>query len=206
MILISKPLHYKRLITKNKIHKSYCFSFCVWSIEFLFVNVFFQKDTWDKNWCFVSNNLQKIPFIFLYILNFMIFTTTLIVSYSIVTVKLYRRSRSSVTGAGTSDLNAKVTKVAWLAVSAFLVFYLPILAALAVSLLIPKPYPVSLVISSDVTYFTWLYLNNLINPFLYFATLKDFREGYKKLLGCGNNNNVEEATSDASSFRQENQV
>ncbi len=135
----------------------------------------------------------------------MIFSTVLIASYIIVTVKLYQRSKSNVTGGGSNDLNAKVTKVAWLAVSAFIVFFSPVIIAMGASLFLPKPYHVSLVVSSDVTYFTWLYLNNLINPFLYFATLKDFRDGYKKLLGCGIDN-VEEATSDASSFRQENQV
>ncbi len=188
MILVSNPLHYKRLITKTKIHTAFWFSVFAWSTEFLFVFVFSKADTVrsQKHWCIPHNTPQKIPFNFLFAVNFGIFATTLILSYVVMTFKLYQRSKSPVTSTSSSETNTKVTKVAWLAVGTFLVFYLPVVLGNPMTLFIPQPYPVSLLVFSDISYFIWLYLNNLANPLLYFATLKDFREGYKNLLGCGN--------------------
>ncbi len=118
--------------------------------------------------------------------NFVVFAVTLVVSYVIVTVKLYQRSKSPVTGGSSFEINMKMTRVAWLAVTMFLIFYAPQVAAMTLSQFLLQTQHMVFDMFSDVSYFTWFYLNNLVNPFLYFAILNDFRDGYKKLLRCSN--------------------
>ncbi len=174
MVLVSNPLHYKGLITKTKIHVAFWLTQGIMSTEFLFVYIFFQKSATDNMWCTLDNILQTVPSILLYTVNFVLVATVLVVSYVIVTVKLWQRSKSQVSGSNSSDINTKVTKVCWLTVTSFLVFYIPVASALLVSLFTSPTRSYSMAIFNDVTYFIWFYLNNAINPFLYFATLLGF--------------------------------
>ena len=109
------------------------------------------------------------------VMSFFSLCIVMLVSYIIITVKL--KQRNSVFTASTNDVNTKITRASWLTLGAFIILYSPSIILSLVPHFIPKPIPIILFILLDITYLLY-YLNNVINPFLYFATLSDFKEGY----------------------------
>ena len=70
-----------------------------------------------------------------------------------------------------------------LTLDAFLILYSPSMILVLVPNFIPKPIPLIVTILIDMSFLLY-YLNNVINPFLYFAALSNFRDGYTCLLTC----------------------
>ena len=80
-------------------------------------------------------------------------------------------------------VNMKKMKALWLVLSSFLVLYLPAFTVSQIVLFTHPPYPLHLLITQDVCNVK-VFLNNIINPFLYYITVNEFRTGYKDLLSC----------------------
>ena len=80
--------------------------------------------------------------------------------------------------------NAKLTRAITMTLTAYIVFYMPVIAMSSIGTF----YDTLTVgyfwgILQDIA-LLFYFNNNLINPFIYYMTLKDFREGYKRLLFC----------------------
>ena len=82
-----------------------------------------------------------------------------------------------------NDVNTKMTRASWLTLGAFIILYTPSIILLGILQNFVQQPTVILIILADISNLLY-FLNNVINPFLYFATLSNFREGYKCLLTC----------------------
>ena len=78
------------------------------------------------------------------------------------------------------DTDSKVTKAITLTLGAYLLLYSPSIIMSAVISFIKVPHQV---IAAGILYVVF-FMNNLVNPFIYYMTLKDFRQGYKSFLRC----------------------
>ena len=134
--------------------------------------------------CIIPNVLQNIGY---YTLLFNFGTVSLVttVSYIWVIVKLKHRKRhmSSLTHSKAPNalsIDLKVTKAILLTLGAYLSFYIPTMVIGVMVDYVEFPYLIIVLAVCMLLYYT----NNLINPFIYYFTLKDFQQGYKKLFSC----------------------
>ena len=146
-----------------------------------------KKNVISVNECFIYI-LQQSFYLFGVVIVIDALIIIMLISYIIVAIKLKQRSWQF--GAevrnNANDINSKIMKASWLALSAFLILYTPyiLLTLFELSSCLEQPYPIYFPIIQDIC--TWMFfLNSLINPFLYYKILSDFREGYKRLLTCG---------------------
>ena len=175
------PLHYKLIVTKRKIHVTYLSSVFIVSAEVTIAFVFFPENKHiEAEECVLTLVIQNIAYLLVSILNLCICIIILLVSYTIITVKLNQRSLKFSTG---SDINSKFTKASWLTVTAFLILYFPAAVMTIITSFLAQPYSTLIKVLLDSTYLIY-YFNNVINPFIYYFTLKDFKSGYKLLVQC----------------------
>ena len=134
--------------------------------------------------CIIPNVLQNIGY---YTLLFNFGTVSLVttVSYIWVIVKLKHRKKhmSSLThnkAPNALSIDLKVTKAILLTLGAYLSFYIPTMVIGVMVDYVEVPYLIIVLAVCMLLYYT----NNVINPFIYYFTLKDFQHGYKKLLSC----------------------
>ena len=87
------------------------------------------------------------------------------------------------TKTGTQDNDHKLTQATWMALKLFLLFVVPVTFLGAVTLFLQQPYPMVYDILLDLRYLLF-YMNNVVNPFVYYVFLKNFKEGYQSILCC----------------------
>ena len=102
-----------------------------------------------------------------------------------------------------TDLNSKVTRAALVTLSVFLALYSPAILLSCITPFLPTVHVLHTPMIMDV-FLALFFVNNIVNPFIYFFILKDFKEGYKVLLTCGKYNKQEsvEVCVIESHFRQ----
>ena len=186
MVLVVIPLHYKRLVTKRRLQTAFL------SVYFFF----FLNCT-----CFYIF-LRQDAFVFLkecaaqYIIHFIQFFTNIGILYTciiimainciIISIKLKKMSTVALgTKTGTQDNDHKLTQATWMALTLFLVFVLPNTFLGVVAIFLQQPYPIYYDILLDISYLLF-YMNNVVNPFVYYIYLKTFKEGYQAMLCCKN--------------------
>ena len=182
-----KPLHYKRLVTKRKIHIAYNNIFIVLAILFIIAFLFFRQEKFiHVNECLAVYILQNLFYLLTVMLLFAVFITMMLTSYIIVTIKLKQRTGQfgSEISNNRTDMNFKIIKASWLALSAFLILYTPPILLTLGSNFLEHPYPIYYLVVQDICTLMY-FINNVINPFLYYRTLSNFRQGYQRLLSCG---------------------
>ena len=179
---MTNPLHYKRLVIRRKLHIAYGSSLIILCTEITIANVFFRQDenAITDQQCLLANVLHSTAYLLVNTANFYLSISVLLICYIIITVKL--RQRNS-TFASASDINSKVTRSSWLAVTAFILLYMPANLFTLITNFVEPPYPIPMIIFLDISYLLY-YFNNVINPIIYYLTLKDFREGYVSAIKC----------------------
>ena len=178
---MSNPLHYKRIITKGRIHKIYAVATLFFLTELVIGFTFFRQDQFIRvRECAIQFVLHPNAFI-IRILVFVACTIAMLVSYIILSVKLRRNTMASKDSARNNHF--KLTYASWLTLTFFLLLYLPSSLIAVATNFLAEPYPLHILVSLDISYLLY-YMNNVVNPFIYYAVLKDFREGYKMLLCC----------------------
>lgn len=183
-ILVIQPLHYKRLVTKKRLHVVYNGLLISYTLLVALAFVFFRSDALTiVNKCLVKFVVQEIPNLILGLGFFVVLGTITIVCYVCMTTVLCKRSKGPLIGTtfSQSNISAKVTKAAWLTVGAFLLVNAPFVILAFVTYFLPPPFPTFVFVMWDIS-FMLFFTNNVINPVVYYATLKDFREGYKTML------------------------
>ena len=161
------PLHYKQLVTRSRLHTVYCSFLVLLCIEITIATGFFRRDenVVTNQQCLLSKVLHATAYLLVSTANFYLSISVLLICYIIITVKLRKRS---IIFTSASDVNSKVTRASWLAVTAFIILY---------------THPIPMRIFLDISYLLY-YFNNVVNPMIYYVTLKDFREGYVSALKC----------------------
>ena len=184
LVLVTNPLHYKRMVPKRMIHLSFAMMLSILILHHCVTYVFLRRDISDHEICITSNVVNSVGVYCILLVNFGLTSLVMIISYVIVLRKLHLRKRSMLNVCNKGNLRPQTTDLLTRAISitvgVYILLYSP--AVICTPIL-------SFVDSSElVVVFSFAmllyYLNNVINPFIYYITLKDFREGYKKLLLC----------------------
>ena len=87
------------------------------------------------------------------------------------------------TKTGTQTNDQKLTQATWMTLKLFLLCIVPVTFLGAVTLFLQQPYPMFYNILLDISYLLF-YMNNVVNPFVYYIFLKDFKECYQAMLCC----------------------
>ena len=173
------PLHYKRLVTRRRLHIVYCSFLVLLCIEITIATGFFRRDenVITNQQCLLSKVLHATAYLLVSTANFYLSVSVLLICYIIITIKLRKRS---IIFASASDVNSKVTRASWLAVTAFIILYTPSNLFTMITNFVEPPHPIPMTFFLDISYL----LYNVVNPMIYYVTLNDFREGYVSALKC----------------------
>ena len=184
LVQVCNPLHYKRLVTKRRLHLTYFVLGFYFAVEFCSVFIFLRKSFTQDHMCVIPNVLRSVG-ISIMVVNFGTASLVTTVCYICVIVKLKKRKKqmSSLTyntnpNAVNTDL--KVTKAILLTLGTYLSLYIP---TIVIGLLVHNVDAPCLIIILAVCMLLY-YVNNLVNPFIYYFTLRDFKQEYNKLLSC----------------------
>ena len=149
----------------------------------------FLRDFNNENRCRSFSIVRKTAYVGILVSAFSIGTAVMVFNYVIIIYKLTRSKKSvrritNGSGMKLSNNNLKLTKALIMTLTAYNLFYIPVVVITSVGIFFDTFTNDSLFdILEDIScllYFT----NNLINPFIYNFTLKDFKEGYNRLLFC----------------------
>ena len=175
MVSVANPLHYKRLITKKKLHLVFLLIFVFVSIIITCFFVYLKQDTFTiLKECVIQYVVHAeayftcVSFIYTCII-------TMTINCIIISIKLHKMKKIALgTKTCTQDNDQKLTQATWLALKLFLLFVVPVTFLGAVTLFLQHPYPMFYDILLDLSYLL-LYMNNVVNPFVYYIFLKDFK-------------------------------
>ena len=184
-MLISNPLQYKIWVTKRRLHMMYAVVTSFGLLEFGCAFIFLHKDFTQDEPCVIFNVLTGTATFIIIPLNFGIFSTLITVNYLVVIIKLKQRKKQMhnfMHNRNPNALNtdAKVTRATIIALGAYILMFLPSVTVTSISSIVEFPHMIILQNISDL----WYCMNNVINPFIYYMTLKDFKEGYTNMLLC----------------------
>ena len=184
-MLISNPLQYKIWVTKRRLHVVHAVLTTLGLVEFACAFIFLHKDFTQDEPCVIANVVTRIGLYPIFLLNFGIFSTLMIVNYLVVIVKLKQRKKQMSTimhnrNPNALNTDAKVTRATIIALGTYIIMFLPTVMVTSISSVVEFPHMIILQDLSDL----WYCMNNVINPFIYYLLLKDFKEGYKNLLSC----------------------
>ena len=198
MVLVANPLHYKRLVTKKRLHAAFVLIFLFFFINITWFFIFLRHDEFKE--CVVQYVIQTVPYFanvgFIYAC-----IITMAVNCIVITIKLQKMKNVTLgTKTKTQDNDHKLTQATWMALKLFLLFMVPVTLLGAVTLFLKQPYPMLYDILLDISYLLF-YMNNVVNPFVYYIYLKDFKKGYQAMLCCKkNNDNSRNTNRSISSF------
>ena len=183
LIWMKRPFHYKRSVTKGRLH-SVVLALCIlWITEIVAASYFFREDLKQSTIRTTVNLLKNDGLYLTSVLNFGLLTLVKTLSFILISVELHRR-KVSVFDNKSVNSDFKVTKAISVALGIHLFLYLPAIACAFTQRFVDVHY---MIIVMDVCLLLF-FMNTLVNPFIYFVTIEDFREGYKIILLCKNIN------------------
>ena len=176
---MKRPLHYKRSITGSRLHVILA-GLCVLTItEFGAAFYIYRKDTNLSAVRTTANVFRNNGLYSIFLVNFGLFTLVKAISFIWISVVLYKDNRIK-----SLDPDFKVTKALSFALGVHLCLYVPAVSCAFVERYVNIPH---MIIVTDVCLLLF-FMNTIVNPFIYFITMEDFRQGYKKFLLCKNTN------------------
>ena len=133
--------------------------------------------------CTAAHVLGVVPYHIIITTNYVIFTVIIVIKYTILVIKLHQRKKQlryviNRDPSKIHDVTDKVTRATFLSLGAYIVLILPTILVNGLVALIRNPYHAELV--TDAAFIIY-FMNNMINPFIYFCTLRDFKDGYQQL-------------------------
>ena len=173
------PLHYKRLVTKRKLHVTYNSMFISLTIVLVIGFLFFRQEKFIViNACFAVYILQHGFYLYVEMLVIATFIITMLISYIIVTVKLKQGSKQFCreSGDNAKDINSNIMKASWFVLSAFLILYMPLLLLILGLNFLLLLFLVNYLVIQDI-FVRMFYFKNLMNTFFYYKILSNFRGG-----------------------------
>ena len=189
LILMKRPFHYKRSVTKRRLHLS-LWVMCIFNIVEFGGVFYFYRNQIVQNDIRSNFNLMKNEVLYsMLLVNFRLFTLIMTGSFIWMAVTFVSkkkkvnyvsdRNRKS-SDALNTDLN--VTRALFIALGFYIGLYGISFGGHFITRLVEVPHPD---ISTDVFYILY-FMSTAVNPFIYFTTLKDFRRGYINVLLCKN--------------------
>ena len=111
----------------------------------------------------------------------------MIINCITITFKL-RRMKDMAVGSktGKKENENKLTQASWMTLKLFLLFVVPLNFLGIVENFLQQQY-LFYNILLDISYLLY-YMNNVVNPFVYYIFLKDFNEGFRNILCCNSRN------------------
>ena len=183
LILLSWPLHYKRTVTKKRIHVGFLSIFTIFAIPLVFTFIYFRQDGFiEQKDCTIVYVLQEIAFMTVPFLLFLMFSLVIVICHCIVTFKLIKRAR--LFGTNNADVTSKLMRASFIVSSSYIILYIPSAVISLTDLFIGNSRALYFLILQDICALI-LFLNNIVNPFIYYVILKDFRAAYISFLTCG---------------------
>ena len=177
------------MMTKKRIHVIYaalCLSYTVYEGM---IFMFFHRDVSRQDRCRIHTVLTKTGY---FAAPFFFFATTslaMFFNYVVIIYKL-RKSSKSMEESGNIKIrklprnNVKLTRAIIMTLTAYNLFFIPAVAVTSVGSVLETFIGNSLFeILEDISLLCY-FSNNLINPLIYYFTLKDFKDGYSRLLCC----------------------
>ena len=154
------PLHYKRLVTRRRLHIAYCSFLALQCTEITIAIGFFRRDenVITNQQCLLSKVLHATAYLLVSTANFYLSISVLLICYIIITVKLRKRS---IIFTSASDVNSKVTRASWLAVTAFIILYTPANLFTMITNFVEPPHPIPMTIFLDISYILYYFNNSL---------------------------------------------
>ena len=149
LVLVVKPLQYKTIVTKKRLHVAFAIWTAIHSTGVVINFTFFRKVDVTMTYCSPYTLLEEIVIVIYTVLTFCFYGIIMIVSYIIITVKLRQRDKLYTVGTNTSDLNFKVIKASWIVLTAFLACFSPPVILTLVQTALPEPYPTSFLAIGD---------------------------------------------------------
>ena len=125
--MVVNPLHYKRLVTKRRLHTAFLSLFIFFFTNITCFFIFLRKDRFIfLKECVVLYILQDIPY---FLLNIYIYicTISMIINCITITFKL-RRMKDMAVGSktGKKENENKLTQASWMTFKLFLLFVVPL--------------------------------------------------------------------------------
>ena len=119
------PLHYKRLFTKKRLHMAFILTFLIYTVELIFIYIFFRRDRISFFSGCTYHVLQDTS-LFLNVSVAYVFVATIIANYIIITIKL-RKMKGVVMGSKTrnQENDHKLIQVSWMTLNLFILFIIP---------------------------------------------------------------------------------
>ena len=186
------------MMAKRRIHVIYITLCLVYTVTASMAFVFGLRDFDKQDRCRLYTVLTKTAYLALPILFFFLGSAVMIFNYVIIIYSLTRKKKSvkDITSDTITHIprnNVKLTRAIIMALTAYILFYIPVIAVTSIGTLFNAFIGNSLWdILEDISLLCY-FSNNLINPFIYYFTLKDFRDGYNKLLFCCKRCNIQQS-------------
>ena len=183
LIFVKRPLHYKKSITKSRIHLALTAACVLTILETVFAYYFFRKDIKQSD---IRNNAFNHKGLYsVYLINMGLTTGVITVSFIWTTVHLLWRKRKNKYMfdsrlSDTQESSSKVTTALTIALGVFIMTFIPAYTCAFGIRIVEVPHQDILIDASFLIHF----INTFVNPFIYFVILKDFRKRYKSLLLC----------------------
>ena len=183
--MVKRPLHYKRMITRRKLHVSYAVMSCFVVVHTVAAVIFLRNDFKPSQMCVTTNVLNNAALYSMVLFYFGIVASVMTMSYVLIVVELRNRKRKmkefrNNTVPNAADMDSKVTRAIIITLGTYMASCIPSTVATCLVLFVEIPY---MVIILDVTV-SCIFINTIVNPFIYYKKLKDFRQGYRNILLC----------------------
>ena len=177
------------MMTRRRIHVIYFVLCLVFTIPGAIAFLFFVRDFSKKDKCRMYNVLTKTAYLAGPVLLFSLGSVAMFINYAIIIYKL-TTSRKPAKDIPNTKLenhpknNMKLTRAIIMTLTAYILFFIPVVALTSIGTYFDTFTDNSIRnILEDISLLCY-FSNNLVNPFIYYMTLRDFRDGYRRLLFC----------------------
>ena len=174
------------MITKARLHIILATIFSLTAIEMGGAFLLFRKDfPQNEAICETATVLNSTGIYTIILLNCLLFTVTIIISCIWVTVRLQKRKIEMKLHANSKVLNdlcinSKLNKALLITLVVYMSLFIPVSVTFCLRIFLGSR--VTLIVMNIAMLL--FFMNNVVNPFIYCLTLKDFRQGYKNILLC----------------------
>ena len=172
------------MVTKRRLHVIFVLASTMTVLELGGCFLFVRKDFTHSKVCVTANILDNAAFYACTLVNGVLLASIMTVSLILMMVKLYKRNLKAQFYNNrirkTPDTDPNMNRALLIALAIYISLFIPTVVCFCLRIFIDIS---EFIIIMDI--FILLYFfTNLVNPFIYCATMKDFRLGYKNILLC----------------------
>ena len=167
------------MITKGRLHIAYAILRFMSIAEVCVCFLFLRKDLSRKQVCTTVNIVTTAGIYAVLMLNCALLATVMVVSFIWIMVQLKKRKRN-INNRIPNNSNSKLNRPILTSLGIYICLYVPIVIIVFTFHVHGVPHMLFVL---DM-WMLLFYMTTLINPFIYYVTMKDFRQGNKHILLC----------------------